>query len=91
MTAERKVHRRRGRIGGLAATTLLASVGHNTPLRAAEVNGHCDHRVVMALAVAGAALDGETRIGTAEAVAVTFPTFVQCMTGLGASVETTVD
>ena len=52
-------------------------------LRSAEVNGHHDHRVVMALAVAGTALAGQTRIDTAEAVEITFPTFVQCMTGLG--------
>jgi len=53
-------------------------------LRAAEVDGHHDHRVVMALAIAGSAISGETRISTAEAVEVTFPTFVECMTGLGA-------
>jgi len=57
------------------------------PLKAAEVDGHFDHRVVMALAVAGAMLDGETRISTAEAVDVTFPTFVQCMKGLGADLH----
>ncbi len=54
-----------------------------SPLHAAEVDGHFDHRVVMALAVAGTAVAGETRIGTAEAVEVTFPTFVSCMSNLG--------
>jgi 3-phosphoshikimate 1-carboxyvinyltransferase len=52
-------------------------------LRAAEVDGHDDHRVVMALAVAGTAISGETRIHSAEAVAVTFPTFVESMANLG--------
>lgn len=60
-------------------------------LRAAEVDGHFDHRVVMALAVAGTAIHGETRIRTAEAVEVTFPTFLQCMTGLGADIRMEAD
>jgi 3-phosphoshikimate 1-carboxyvinyltransferase len=50
-----------------------------------DVEGHGDHRVVMALAVAGCNLPGRTRISTAESVAVTFPTFVECMNGLGAT------
>jgi len=54
-------------------------------LRGARVSGHDDHRVVMALAVAGLAAKGTTVIDTAEAAAVTFPSFVQLMTGLGAS------
>lgn len=56
-------------------------------LHAAEVHGHHDHRVVMALAVAGCAIDGETRINTAEAIEVTFPTFVDCMKRLGAELR----
>ena len=42
----------------------------------------------MALAVAGLAAKGTTVIDTAEAAAVTFPDFVQLMTGLGASMTT---
>ena len=45
-------------------------------LHAAAVNGHHDHRVIMALAVAGLCLEGDTTIYTAEALDVTFPTFV---------------
>ncbi|HRR85059.1 MAG TPA: 3-phosphoshikimate 1-carboxyvinyltransferase [Phycisphaerae bacterium] len=52
-------------------------------LRGAEVDGHHDHRVVMALAVAGSAVEGRTIIQTAEAMEVTFPTFVDCMSRLG--------
>jgi 3-phosphoshikimate 1-carboxyvinyltransferase len=44
-------------------------------LAGTAVNGHGDHRVVMALAVAGLAASGETTIGTAEAAAVTYPEF----------------
>jgi 3-phosphoshikimate 1-carboxyvinyltransferase len=57
-------------------------------LHGARVSGHDDHRVVMALAVAGLAAKGTTVIDTAEAAAVTFPDFVQLMTGLGASMTT---
>jgi len=53
-------------------------------LRGAAVDGHADHRVVMALAVAGLAAEGRTEIATAQAAAVTFPSFVDLMVGLGA-------
>jgi 3-phosphoshikimate 1-carboxyvinyltransferase len=57
------------------------------PLRGAEVDGHDDHRVVMALAVAGMGAQGTTRIATAESAAVTFPEFADLMRGLGAQLE----
>jgi 3-phosphoshikimate 1-carboxyvinyltransferase len=56
-------------------------------LAGAHVEGHDDHRVVMALAVAGLAARGTTEITTAESAAVTFPGFVPLMTALGASIE----
>lgn len=55
-------------------------------LRGAALDGHGDHRVVMALAVAAAAAEGETTINGAEAVSVTFPTFWDLMKGLGADI-----
>jgi 3-phosphoshikimate 1-carboxyvinyltransferase len=58
-----------------------------SPLRGTRVHGHGDHRVVMALTVAGLAAAGETSIDTAEAVAVTFPQFTECMARLGASIQ----
>ena len=44
-------------------------------LHAARVSGCSDHRVAMALTVAGLQVDGETVIDTAESVYVTFPGF----------------
>jgi 3-phosphoshikimate 1-carboxyvinyltransferase len=44
-------------------------------LKAASVTGYKDHRVVMALAVAGLQVEGETIIDTAEATEATFPNF----------------
>lgn len=53
----------------------------------ADVDGHGDHRVVMALAIAGTLATGETRIRDAEAVDVTYPGFVEALAGLGADVS----
>ena len=58
------------------------------PLRGADVTGHDDHRIVMALALAGLGAEGTTRVATAESAAVTFPTFVDLMQSLGANIET---
>jgi len=55
-------------------------------LTGCEVEGHDDHRVVMALAVAGSMAKGQTRITTAEAMNVTFPGFVASMQSLGAAI-----
>jgi 3-phosphoshikimate 1-carboxyvinyltransferase len=59
----------------------------NSRLRGAPVFGHGDHRVVMALALAGLVADGETIIDTAEAAAVTYPTFLEDFRALGANIE----
>ena len=53
-------------------------------LHGATVDGHNDHRVVMALAVAGLVADGTTRVESAESVRITYPTFVSSMRNIGA-------
>jgi 3-phosphoshikimate 1-carboxyvinyltransferase len=58
---------------------------HKSNLHAASVNGHADHRIVMALSLAGMTVDRQTTIDTAEAMRVTFPTFVDLMRSLGAN------
>lgn len=57
-------------------------------LSGASVDGHGDHRVVMALAVAGLAAKGVTEITTAESVAVTFPGFEGLLRTAGADITT---
>jgi 3-phosphoshikimate 1-carboxyvinyltransferase len=52
-------------------------------LRGALVDGHGDHRVVMALAIAGTRISGETVIAGAEAAAVTYPDFIAHLQGVG--------
>lgn len=57
-------------------------------LKGAQVDGRGDHRVVMALALAGMAAEGETVIDSAEAAAVTYPGFVKDFRALGADIDT---
>jgi 3-phosphoshikimate 1-carboxyvinyltransferase len=56
-------------------------------LSGSHVNGHHDHRVVMALSIAGLMAEGETTIDTAEAVSVTFPRYVETMRKIGANIK----
>lgn len=55
-------------------------------LRGAVVDGHDDHRVAMALAVAGLVAEGETVIGDARCVQDSFPAFVSILQALGADI-----
>lgn len=52
-----------------------------------EVDGHHDHRVVMALAVAGLFAKGTTTITSSESISVTFPGFIDMMRSVGADME----
>jgi len=52
-----------------------------------SVQSYKDHRVAMALTIAGLAVRGTTRIKDADAVGVTFPQFPQLLKQLGASIE----
>jgi len=54
---------------------------------AAKLHGWADHRIVMALSLAGLSLDGECVIDTAEAISVTFPSYTQLMQSIGANME----
>ncbi len=76
-----------GRMGARITERPDGLVIEQSELHAAHVDGHDDHRVVMALAVAASSVPGTTRIRTAEAIQVTFPTFVQCMTELGGNLH----
>lgn len=53
-------------------------------LKGAKVHGYHDHRMVMALALAGMGAEGITEIDTAEAISVTYPSFVDDYKKLGA-------
>ena len=55
-------------------------------LHGGVVEGHDDHRVVMALAIAATAIDGNVVIRGSEAVGVTYPEFPQHLRQLGGRV-----
>ncbi len=55
--------------------------------RPAELDGRSDHRIVMALSLAGLVLDGQCNIDTAEAINVTFPDYVELMKSIGADIR----
>ena len=56
-------------------------------LRGTGVDSNDDHRLGMALAVAGLAADGVTLVDDASCMADSFPSFVETMQQLGASIE----
>ena len=60
--------------------------GGDTDLQGAHVDGRGDHRIVMALAIAGVIAAGTTTIAGAEHVDVSFPDFFGELAGLGAEV-----
>ena len=56
-------------------------------LKGAKLSSYGDHRMAMALAVAGLVAKGETVIDRAESIKVSYPTFVEDMRKLGANIE----
>ncbi len=60
---------------------------HKSELKANNVKGHHDHRIVMALSLAGLIANGKTEITTAEAIKVTYPDYVESMKSVGAKME----
>jgi len=61
-------------------------IRHSRPM-AAPLHGWADHRIVMALSLAGLVLDEPCVIDTAEAISVTFPGYVDLMKSIGANME----
>ena len=52
-------------------------------LRGAACDSRGDHRLAMALAVAGMVAEGETVLSGAEAVSISYPSFWEHLTELG--------
>ncbi len=61
--------------------------GGESTLEGARLDGRADHRIVMALSVAGLVAEGATTIAGAEHVDVSFPGFFDVLVELGADVE----
>jgi len=79
-----------GRMGAVVeeSTDELVVHGGETDLVGAAVDGRGDHRIVMALAVAGLVAEGTTTVAGAEHVDVSFPGFFDVLSELGADVTT---
>ncbi len=60
---------------------------NGTGLKGGSVHGYGDHRVVMAMTVAGLAAEGKITVDTAESADITFPGFLDKMRSLGAEIE----
>ncbi len=58
-----------------------------TPLHGARVDSHGDHRLAMALAVAGLVAKGETIVENAECIDDSFPGFAELMQQIGAACD----
>ncbi|MBP1924395.1 3-phosphoshikimate 1-carboxyvinyltransferase [Sedimentibacter acidaminivorans] len=52
-----------------------------------EVESHDDHRVAMALMMAGLVSEGETRVNDIDCVNISFPNFVNVINQIGANIE----
>jgi 3-phosphoshikimate 1-carboxyvinyltransferase len=59
----------------------------DTPLKAAHVSSHGDHRIAMTAAVLGLVADGPTRVDDVDCIATSFPRFVGTLRALGAEIE----
>jgi 3-phosphoshikimate 1-carboxyvinyltransferase len=62
--------------------------GGESDLQGTTVAGHGDHRIIMALTVAALGATGPTKITGAEDVSVSFPSFFETLSSLGATVDT---
>jgi len=60
---------------------------HGGRPKCAKLHGRADHRIVMALSLAGLRMKGECTVETAEAISVTFPNYVELMRSIGANME----
>jgi 3-phosphoshikimate 1-carboxyvinyltransferase len=74
-------------LGGKAEELPDGLIVHGVGLRGGKAPGHADHRVVMACAIAGLASETPVAVDTAEAVSITFPSFVDLMTRCAARMK----
>ena len=78
-----------GRMGATVeeSESTLRVHGGESHLQGATVDGRADHRIVMALSVAGLVAEGTTTVTGADHVEVSFPGFFDVLAGLGADIE----
>lgn len=59
---------------------------YNSKLKGAMIDGHMDHRIVMATSIAGLVAEGITVVSDAEFYKKSFPTFYEVMRSIGANI-----
>jgi 3-phosphoshikimate 1-carboxyvinyltransferase len=75
------------KMGAKIKETSDGMIIQHSKLKGSRLSGHYDHRIVMALSLAGMIADGQTEIDSAEAIKVTFPNYVEIMKNLGATIN----
>ena len=73
-------------LGATVDETDDSAVVHGTRLEGGRIMSQGDHRVAMAFAVAATVAEWTVRIDDTDAVATSFPGFVQCLSSLGVSI-----
>lgn len=76
-----------GKMGADIAELPDGLVIRRSQLHGATVESHLDHRIAMSLAIAGLSAKGETLINDAEALSVTYPSFVRHFQSMGAKYD----
>lgn len=76
-----------GKMGADITATPDGLIIKKSSLKGSMLESYQDHRMLMSLAVAGLAAEGESTIASVECVSKTFPTFVQDFTAVGAAIE----
>ena len=79
------------KMGGKFEETESTLTIYHSKLHGANLNGHHDHRIVMASACAALMAEGDTLIDSAEQVGVSFPRFYEVMKGLGANITQLIE
>jgi 3-phosphoshikimate 1-carboxyvinyltransferase len=73
-----------GKLGGDLKERDEGLVINKSVFKGSKVRGHSDHRIVMALSLAGLIAEGSTSITSAESIGVTYPSYLKDMKALGA-------
>lgn len=79
------------KMGGKFEETFDTLTIYPSKLKGATLNGHHDHRIVMASTCAALVAEGETFIDSVEHVGVSFPRFYEEMTHIGANITRLVE
>ena len=75
------------KMGAIIRETDDGMIIDHSILKGTRLKGYHDHRIVMALSLAGMIAEGKTTIDTAESINITFPNYTNLMKKLGAKMN----